>query len=91
MSEPKKKRGRKRLCAVFTKGKMCYAIVDPYRQTVKIRKYLPSAVAAALNATLCVYGLMSIQNNLAENINSFVRVVMRLTGPKTVEFTEQRV
>ena len=90
-SEPKKKRGRKGLYAVFAKGKICYAVIDPYRQTIKVKKELSSTVAAALNATLCVYALMSIQNNLAENINSFVRVVMRLTGPKTVEFTEQRV
>jgi len=89
--EPKKKRGRKGLYAVFTKGKIGYAAVDPYRHTVKLKKGLSSTVAAALNTTLYVYNLKSIQNNLAENINSFVRVVMRLTGPKTIEFTEQRI
>jgi hypothetical protein len=91
LSGPKKKRGRKGLYTVFAKGKIYYAVIDPYRQTVKVRKELSSTVAAALNTTLHMYRLMSIQNNLAENINSFVRVVMRLTGPKTVEFTEQRV
>jgi len=88
---PKKKRGRKGLFSVFTKGKIHYATIDPYRKTVKITKGSSSTVAAALNATLFIYALMSIQNNLAENINSFIRVVMRLTGPKTVEFAERRV
>jgi len=88
---PKKKRGRKGLFSVFTKGKICYATIDPYRKMVKIKKGLSSTVAAALNATLFLHALMSIQNNLAENINSFIRVVMRLTGPKTVEFAERRV
>ncbi len=90
-SGPKKKRGRKGLFPVFSKGKKCYATIDPYRKTVKVKKGSSSTVAAALNATLFVYALMSIQNNLAENINSFIRVVMRLTGPKTVEFAERRV
>ncbi len=87
---PKKKRGRKGLFSVFTKGKICYASIDPYRKTVKIKKGSSSTVAAALNATLYLFAVMSIQNNLAENINSFIRVVMRLTGPKTVEFAERR-
>jgi len=89
--ESKKKRGRKGLFSVFTKGKIYYATIDPYRKTIKIRKEMSSTVCAALNATLFLFVLMSIQNNLAENINSFIRVVMRLTGPKTVEFAEQRV
>ena len=89
--ESKKKRGRKGLFSVFTKGKIYYAMIDPYRKTIKIRKGMSSTVCAALNATLFLFVLMSIQNNLAENINSFIRVVMRLTGPKTVEFAEQRV
>jgi len=88
---PKIRRGRKGLYAVFTKGTIGYAIVNPYRKTVQVKNGVSSTVAAALNATLLIYALMSIQNNLAENINSFVRVVMRLTGPKTVKFAEQRV
>jgi transposase-like protein len=91
LSGPKKKRGRKGLYAVFAKGTIGYATINPYRETVKLKKGLSSTVAAALNETLFVYAVMSIQNNLAENINSFIRVVMRLTGPKTVEFAEQRV
>ncbi len=87
----KKKRGRKGLYTVFTKGKIGYGIIDPYRDKLKVSKGLSSTVAAALNATLLLYALMSIQNNLAENINSFLRTVLRLTGPKTIEFVEQRI
>ena len=38
-----------------------------------------------------LFALVSIQNNLAENINSFLRAVLRLTGPKTVESVERRI
>ena len=34
---------------------------------------------------------MSIQNNLAEHLNAFLRAMLRLTGPKTVESVEQRI
>ena len=90
-SRPKKKRGRKGLYTVFTKGAIGYATIDPYRDKIKIRKGLSSTVAAALNATLILFALMSIQNNLAENINSFLRAVLRLTGPKTIESVERRI
>ena len=72
-------------------GVIGYATIDPYRDKIKIRKELSSTVAAALNATLILFALMSIQNNLAENINSFLRAVLRLTGPKTIESVERRI
>ncbi len=90
-AKAKQKRGRKGLYTVFSKGAIGYAIIDPYRDKLKINKKLSSTVAAALNATLTLYSLMSIQNNLAENINSFLRAVLRLTGPKTLESVEQRI
>jgi len=34
---------------------------------------------------------MSIQNNLAENINSILRAIIRLRGPKTIESVERRI
>ena len=34
---------------------------------------------------------MSIQNNLAENINSFLRKILRLTRAKTIESVERRI
>jgi len=88
---PKRKRGRKGLYTVFTKGKIGYAIIDPYRDKLKVSKELSSTVVAALNATLTLYALMSIQNNLSEAINSLLRAIMRLTGPKTIESVEQRI
>jgi len=89
--KPKKKRGRKGLYTVFSKGKIGYATIDPYRDKLKVSKGLSSTVAAALNATLMLYALMSIQNNLSENINSFLRAVLRLTGPKTIDSVEKRI
>ena len=87
----KKKRGRKGLYTVFSKGKKGYAIIDPYRDKLKLSKEVSSTVAAALNATLFLYALMSIQNNLAEHINSILRAILRLTGPKTIESVEMRI
>lgn len=49
---PKKKRGRKGLYTVFTKGKIGFARIDPYRDKLKISNGESSTVAAALNATL---------------------------------------
>jgi hypothetical protein len=88
---PKKKRGRKGLYTVFSKGKKGYATIDPYRDKLKLSKEVSSTVAAALNATLFLFTLMSIQNNLAENINSILRAILRLTGPKTPESVEKRI
>lgn len=88
---PKQKRGRKGLTSVFTKGTIGYATIDPYRDKLKVRKGMSSAVGATLNATLCLFALMSIQNNLSENINALLRSMLRLTGPKTLESVDQRI
>ena len=87
----KKNRGRKGLYTVFEKGAIGYAIIDPYRDKLKIGKRLSRPVAAGLNATLMLFHLMSIQNNLAENINSILRAIIRLRGPKTIESVERRI
>ena len=87
----KKNRGRKGLYTVFEKGAIGYAIIDPYRDKLKIGKRLSRPVAAGLNATLKLFPLMSIQNNLAENINSILRAIIRLRGPKTIESVERRI
>ena len=87
----KKKRGRKGLYTVFEKGAIGYATIDPYRDKLKIGKGLSRPVGAGLNATLKLYALMSIQNNLAENINSILRAIIRLRGPKTIESVERRI
>ena len=87
----KKKRGRKGLYTVFEKGAIGYAIIDPYRDKLKIGKKLSRPVSAGLNATLKLFPLMSIQNNLAENINSILRAIIRLRGPKTIESVKRRI
>jgi len=87
----KKKRGRKGLYTVFEKGTIGYATIDPYRDKLKIGKGLSRPVSAGLNATLKLFPLMSIQNNLAENINSILRAIIRLRGPKTIESVERRI
>ena len=90
-SRTKKKRGRKGLYTVFEKGAIGYAIIDPYRDKLKIGKGLSRPVGAGLNATLKLFHQMSIQNNLAENINSILRAIIRLRGPKTIESVERRI
>lgn len=87
----KKKRGRKGLYTVFDKGKIGYAAINPYRDKLKVSKGLSSTVATALNGTLLLFSLMSIQNNCAENINSILRAIIRLRGPKTIESVERRI
>jgi len=87
----KKNRGRKGLYTVFEKGAISYATIDPYRDKLKIGKRLSRPVAAGLNATLKLFPLMSIQNNLAENKNSILRAIIRLRGPKTIESVERRI
>ena len=87
----KKSRGRKGLYTVFEKGVIGYATIDPYRDKLKIGKRLSRPVGAGLNATLKLFSLMSIQNNLAENINSILRAIIRLRGPKTIESVERRI
>lgn len=87
----KKNRGRKGLYTVFKRGTIGYATIDPYRDKLKVGKGLSSPVGAGLNATLKLFPLMSIQNNLAENINSILRAIIRLRGPKTIESVERRI
>ena len=87
----KRKRGRKGLFTVFDKGTIGYATIDPYRDKLKLGKGMSRPVVAGLNATLKLHALMSIQNNLAENINSVLRAIIRLRGPKTIESVERRI
>lgn len=86
-----KKRGRKGLFAVFTKGKRGYMDVNPYRKTLKVSKGCLGAVAAALNRAFEIYSRKSIQNNIAENINSVLQSLIRLRGPKTIDSVEKRL
>jgi hypothetical protein len=89
--KPKKTRGRKGLFTVFDKGKRGYMKVDPFRKTLKLGKDCLGTVEAALNSAFSVYARMTIQNNLAENINSVLQSIIRLRGPKTIESAEKRL
>lgn len=86
-----KKRGRKGLFTVFTKGTRGYVKVDPYRKTLKLARGCLASVAWGLNRTFELFARMSIQNNLAENINSVIRTILSLRGPKTIESMSSRL
>lgn len=88
-SKKKKKRGRRGLFRVFDKGKRFYIKVDPYRKTVRVSKDLPATVAAGLTEVISLFARKSIQNNIAENINSVLQSLLRMRGPKTVESAEK--
>lgn len=87
----KQKRGRKGLFIVFTKGKKGYVKVDPYRKILKLAKDCLASVEEGLNKTFELFARMSIQNNLAENINSVIRTILSLRGPKTIESMSRRL
>ena len=90
-SKIKKKKGRKGLFQVFAKGKKNYMKIDPYRKTLKFSKGCLGTVAAALNIVIDVFARITIQNNLAENINSVLQSIIRLKGPKSIETVENRL
>lgn len=70
---------------------MGYASFDPYRDKLKLGKGMSRPVCAGLYTILKLYTLMSIQNNLAENINYVLRVIIRLRGFKTMQSVERRI
>jgi len=90
-TKTKKKRGRKGLYTVFDRGRIGYASIDPFRDKLKLGKGVSRPVCAGLNATLKLHALMSIQNNLVGNINSVLRAIIRLRGPKTIESVERDI
>lgn len=90
-AKPPKKRGRKGLFTVFTKGRKGYMKVNPYRKVLKILGNPLATVAAGLKATFNLFAGMSIQNNLAENINAVLQSLTRLRGPKTIESVENHL
>ena len=87
----KKKRGRTGLDTVFSTGKQSIVNVNPYRKTLKFGKKSLGAVAAALNNAFSLFARKTIQNNLAENINSVLQALIRLRGPKTIDSVEQSI
>lgn len=90
-SKRKKKRGRRGLFKVFDKGKRFYLKMDPYRKKVKVSKSLPGSVGAALTDLTLLFARKSIQNNIAENINSVLQSLLRLRGPKTIDSVEKLI
>ena len=65
--------------------------VDPYRKTVKLSKNLPASVGTALAEVLNLFARKSIQNNVSENLNSVLKSLLKLSGPKTIESVEKRI
>ncbi len=90
-SKTKKKRGRKGIFSVFTRGVKCYANISPWRQKVRLAKSGLGAVGAALNRVIKLYAKMTIQNNLAENKNSMLEHRVWFSGRKTPESFEERL
>ncbi|MHA1725159.1 MAG: hypothetical protein ACTSXH_10015 [Promethearchaeota archaeon] len=70
---------------------IAHATIDPYRDKVKVKKGLSNTVGTVLNKTLNIFGLMSIQYNLSEHVNAFLRTSSCLTGPKSIESVERRI
>ena len=87
----KKKRGRKGIFSVFTRGVKCYAKISPWRQKVRLAKSGSGTVGAALNRVIRLYSKMTIQNNLAENKNSMLEHRVWFSGRKTPESFEERL
>lgn len=90
-SKTKKTRGQRGLFVVFKKGTRGYMKVDPYRKTLNLSEMCLGTVAAALNTAFTLYSGKTIQNNLAENINSVLQSIIRLKGPKTEDSVENRL
>ena len=88
-NKSKGKRGRKGVFSVFKNGKKGYMKVDPYRKTIRVSKGCLKTVAAALNTSFEIYCHKSIQNNIAEHINSVIQSLIRMRGPKTIESAER--
>lgn len=87
----KKKRGRKGVFAVFLTGRRKYAYIDPYRLCIKIGGQPIDAIQIALEQCMTLFYKMFVQNNVAEGINSLLRLHFRFSGPKTFEGIEKRL
>jgi len=88
---PKMKRGRKGLFTVFLAGSRKYAEVDPHRNSVKLGKQPDAAAQTAMRDAMGLFCGMCVQNNIAENLNSLLRLHFRFSGPKTLVNIEIRL
>ena len=86
-----KKRGRKELDAVFSKGKQGIVKVDPYRNTLRFGKKRGNAVVDGFSQACSLFAGKTIQNNLSETTNSMFQSHVRLRGPKTIENAERNL
>ena len=92
--KPKKilqKRGRKGLFTVFEIGKKAYLKSDPGRFTLQIGQAVPPTVSAGLHATFELFAGMFIQNNLSENLNSLIKALVGLRGPKQADSISSKI
>jgi transposase-like protein len=90
---PKKrlKRGRKGLFTVFDKGKKAYLKVDPARLNLQISGNVPMTVDTGLHETFKLFAGMSIQNNLSEHLNSLIKALLGLSGPKQADSISTKI
>ena len=82
---------KKGLFVVFVKEKKHYIKIGPYRKNLKFGKNYLGTVATTLNIVIDLFARITIQNNLAENINSVLQSIIRLKEPKSIETVENRL
>ena len=85
------KRGRKGLFTVFDTGKRAYLKADPGRLTLQIGTTVPQTVSTGMHVTFGLFAGMSIQNNLSEHINSLIKALVGLSGPKHANSISEKI
>jgi len=87
----KKKRGRKGLRQIFSTGQVRYVKCDPYKARVKLLGQQDTGIIRALNDGMDLFGGISVQNNISESINSFLRLHFKFRGPRTIKSLEAEI
>ena len=73
---------RKGFYIVFSKGTSVFLTIIFYWEKLEVKKGIISTLVAMLNKILNLFTLMSIQDNLSENIKAFFCSSLRMTGGK---------
>jgi len=68
-----------------------YAKCDPYKARVKLLGQQDTGIIRALNDAMDLFGGISIQNNISESINSFIRLHFKFRGPRTIKSLEAEI
>ncbi|MHA1689872.1 MAG: hypothetical protein ACTSYC_10365 [Promethearchaeota archaeon] len=67
---------------MFSKGTRVFLTIIFYWGKLEVKKGIISTLVAMLNKILNLFTLMSIQDNLSENIKAFFCSSLRMTGGK---------